>query len=325
MLLAKILVILVGLPILLLGVFGARKAYAQDDSWNTWNHNSSTVYLASQGRQRAFYYLHPRAGLASRGVQSGTLLFSGTRSNFNYSGTAYVFSPCGPIAYEVSGSLSSDLKHIRLYGRAPVVDRNCNVSSYRDDVLDFETIDQADCGCQCPGEIPVADLDEWVQSGDATSCPYLYAWSDKDRAWKSYGKVIHVAQGPDRETAEEVNISEFSTRFRLSEEEPENSFIDKVELRVETDDGAIYSLRPNIQKLTARDKQYLFISAYKSVDFGFKLPKWVSRRNVRRSTLIVTGYYERLGSARPVQCYARIAGHGSKRSLRDEWKYLSLR
>lgn len=291
----------------------ALPAYAEEDdqTWNTWSHNGSTMYLEWNGRLRNIYYLDPRQGLASRGVSRGTLLFSGTRDDFNYTGTAYVFSRCGPVAYQVSGSLSSDLKHISLQGKAPIVDDSCHIGSYRDDVLDFNASDDDDCGCQCPSEIPVADYDEYNKNGIGTSCPYLYAWSERDRNWTSYGKVIHVAQGRHRETVEEVKLKEFSTRFRLAEEEPENSFIDKVELRVETDD-AVYALKPNLKRLAARDGVYMFIPAYKNLTFTFDLPTWVDRARVRNSTLVVTGYYERVGLARSAQCVNRNARRASR-------------
>jgi hypothetical protein len=287
--------------------FGAPQASAQDDfTWNKWDHNGSTMYLAWSGRSRSFHYLNPRQGLRARGVDEGTLLFEGTRHNYNYSGTAYVFSVCGPQPYQVSGTLSADLKSIRLSGRAPIVDRNCRVTSYREDLLEFTAQDDDDCGCECPGEIPVADIDEYSSTGNGTSCPYLYAWNDAERRWRRYGKIIHAAEGRDREAVEEIALKEFATRFRLSEEEPEISFIDKVELRVETEAGAIYALRPDNRKLSQRDGRYLFIPAYKSVEFTFTLPPDLNRLGIVRSKLVVTGYYERLGSTRSAQCYARM-------------------
>ena len=296
------------LSINILFFLGSLTAQAQDDfTWNEWSHNGSTMYLEWKGRTRNMYYLKPRGGLIPRGVREGTLLFTVTRNEFTYSGTAYVFSSCGPKPYQVEGTLSSDLQHIQLRGKAPIVDRNCAISSYRDDVLDFNIVDDGSaCGCQCPGELPIADFDEYAKGGAGTSCPYLYAWSEQERKWREYGKVIHVAQGPDRETTERITLKEFATRFRLTEEEPENSYIDKVELRVETKDGAIYLLKPNLGQLHARDGRYAFIPAYRKIDFRFSLPVEIHPWNIRTSSLFITGYYHPLGSARPTQCYRRL-------------------
>ena len=278
-------------------ILGAGEVLGQDwnQSYNIWNHNGSVVFLELQGSNRKFYYLRPRPGIAAEGVQPGTLLFAGTRSGHNYVGTAYIFSArCGPIGYPVRGSLSN-LDFIRLVGRAPRRDANCNVVSYFDDVLIFTVIDDPTCGCLCPGETAVANYDEWIRKGAVGySCPYLYAWSDNKNAWKNYGKVLHVAEGKRRESTEEVKLDELSTRFRLAEEEPENAFIDHVQLRVETTDGAILLLKPDMWKLSRRDHIRVHIQAYKSIEFNFTLPEWLNRADVRNSTLVIVGYYKRL-------------------------------
>jgi hypothetical protein len=101
-----------------------------------WDHNGSTVVLEAQGASRKFYYQNPRTGLS---VAPGTLLFEGRRSENRYTGTAYLFSRnCEPIGYEVSGPVSQDQRRVVLRGKAPRRDANCNVTSYRDDVLRFE-------------------------------------------------------------------------------------------------------------------------------------------------------------------------------------------
>src|SRR5262249_41031848 len=131
-------------------------------------------------------------------------------------------------------------------------------------------------------------------SGAEASCPYLYAWSDRENAWTSYGKVLHVAEGRQRESIEQVKLKELATRFRLAEEEPENAFIDHIQLRLETTDGTIFALTPDVPELSRRDNNYANIPAYKSIEFTFILPDWLDRASVRQSTLILTGYYERI-------------------------------
>jgi hypothetical protein len=270
-----------------------RQDWNQKD--NIWDHNGSVVFLEWKGATRNFYYRTPRPAVAIEGVQSGTLLFTGTRSGYNYIGTAYIFyRRCGPIPYPVRGSLSSDLHFIRLAGRAPRLDANCNIVSYFDDVLKFAALMPPNCSCDCPGEIPIADFDEYTRTGAAYCCPYLYAWSDSEMKWRSYGKVLHIAEGRPREAVEQVELKEFSTRFRLAEEEPENAFIDQVELRLAVRDGAILSLKPDAPKLSSRDGIYASIRAYKSIDFQFTLQDWLNPRDVRHSTLLITGYYQQV-------------------------------
>jgi hypothetical protein len=105
------------------------------DASSYWEHNGSIVNLQDKGNGRWFYYHTPRSGLA---VQSGTLLFEGRKDGSTYAGTAYVFSPtCGKSGYPVKGVVSRDQTSIRLYGKAPRRDSNCNVTGYRNDELVF--------------------------------------------------------------------------------------------------------------------------------------------------------------------------------------------
>lgn len=116
---------------------------AQADSF--WNHNGSEMRLHSDGLTRTFSYEKPRAGIASQGVERGTVLFEGTISEQgfgDYSGVAYVFSArCGKMAYDVSGEVLNDASLISLSGKAPKRDRStCVVQSFRDDILDFSFV-----------------------------------------------------------------------------------------------------------------------------------------------------------------------------------------
>jgi hypothetical protein len=106
-----------------------------------WDHNGSIVVLEAHGSIRKFYYQNPRIGLS---VTPGALLFEGRRTENRYSGTAFLFlKNCEPIGYAVRGPVSQDQRRITLRGKAPRRDANCNVVSYRDDVLRFEFKDMA--------------------------------------------------------------------------------------------------------------------------------------------------------------------------------------
>jgi hypothetical protein len=102
-----------------------------------WNHNGSVMRLVAEGASRKFLYETPRDGLASVGVAKGTLLFSGRRGGNNYAGTAYVFSECGPKAYQVHGPVSADERQVTLFGNAPITNSSCAISQYRSDTLMF--------------------------------------------------------------------------------------------------------------------------------------------------------------------------------------------
>jgi len=104
-----------------------------------WMHNGSVVSLTAEGETRRIHYHDPRPGMRAVGAERGTLLFDGRSDGTSFSGTAYIFTTqCGPIPYDVRGVSSNGKRRITLRGRAPSrVDRNCQITAYRDDVLVF--------------------------------------------------------------------------------------------------------------------------------------------------------------------------------------------
>lgn len=260
-----------------------------------WTHNGSLIELTSDNVSRKLTYSNPRAGLP---VTMGTLLFDGVANGVSYSGTAYVFSSvCGAIPYYVSGGVNVIQRNIILYGQAPTVDRNCNTIGYRNDVLIFSYYG---CGCECGEEPELLAIfgppryTENTNPDDAHSCPFLYAWNESDARWMSYGKVIRDARGNRREMTDAVKLAELATKFRLREEEPEQSFIDRVALLLQLRDGSQIVVKPTTKILAERDSKRLYIPAFGAVEFEFKLPHWLERSDVEESTILITGYYEEL-------------------------------
>jgi hypothetical protein len=206
------------------------------------------------------------------------------------------------LGYDVSGAVDVRQRSIILNGLAPTVDSRCNIINYRNDVLVFSF---NGCGCECGDHPelsaiypPPPNLTGATASTDAASCPYLYAWDDQNSQWHSYGKVIRDARGQHLERIETIELSSFSTRFRLAEKEPEQSFIDHVELRVTLKDGSQVILRPTPAILVKRDRKRLQIPAFGSVEFTFRAPPWITRDLVERTLLSITGYYEEIADAR---------------------------
>jgi len=103
-----------------------------------WNHNNSTMEISVQGSNVKIYYLQPRQGLPTK---SGAMLFHGVKQGTNISGIAYIFSEkCGPIPYDVSGTISGDQNTLTMFGKAPRRGPDCRVASYFDDTLNFNLI-----------------------------------------------------------------------------------------------------------------------------------------------------------------------------------------
>lgn len=139
-----------------------------------------------------------------------------------------------------------------------------------------------------------ANFTQLTLSPESGSCPYLMSLRDEDGVWIDRGKVLHAANGADKEYSEIVEYEGLRHRFRLEEREPETAFIDAAKLVVELDDGSRLELSPDRPELVARDGERLVFAWGEAVEFAFALPENVERSRVRRSTLHVTGYYERI-------------------------------
>lgn len=125
------------------------------------------------------------------------------------------------------------------------------------------------------------------------SCPYLYAWDDGQNTWVRHGKVIDAANSKDKEMTETKTFAGFRAKFRLAEEELEVSYIDHVKLEVELNDGTGMTLNPDFAAMSTQDGHYAAIKAGDRIEFSFALPPTVKAKDVKQSTLAVTGYYRR--------------------------------
>jgi len=128
------------------------------------------------------------------------------------------------------------------------------------------------------------------------SCPYLYVLDSGTGRWVNYGKVIHEADTPLKETTEEVRLHTLATRFRIAEEELEISQINRVMLLLDLRKSQTLRLEPDLAALKAADKDYVAIAAGKALEFSFALPAGVREADVAAARLMITGYYRRYSS-----------------------------
>jgi hypothetical protein len=129
-------------------------------------------------------------------------------------------------------------------------------------------------------------------SSEEGSCPFLYAWNPDTKDWTWYGKVIHRAKFKQREMTQQIVLTRFATRFRLSEQELELSHIDYVALTVEIQGGDRHTLKPTMAALSEIDENYVRIPAGTAIEVEFELPADLKDAVVERSTLSIRGYYE---------------------------------
>lgn len=125
------------------------------------------------------------------------------------------------------------------------------------------------------------------------SCPFLYAWREKVKDWVNYGKMLDKAKGLEREQSERKSFEGFVSRFRIAEEEAELAHLDKVSLKVELKSGYTLMLKPDVAKLRNTDKKRLRLYYGERVEINFTLPQGWRAQDVARSTITLTGYYER--------------------------------
>lgn len=101
-----------------------------------YDHNGSLMEAHACDGKFVITYDQPRSGIASQGVRSGTVLFTGTISGDLILGIAYVFKRgCEPASYPVSGRMGNNV--IVLDGYAPVRRDGCRVTGGRNDRLVF--------------------------------------------------------------------------------------------------------------------------------------------------------------------------------------------
>jgi hypothetical protein len=101
----------------------------------SWTHDGSIVRLEAVGRARRFLYVEVNGPRLAR---SGDIAFEGVREGPTFSGRAFQFAEnCEPLAYLVKGRVSADESTVKMEGRRPYRDAQCNIVSYANEALVF--------------------------------------------------------------------------------------------------------------------------------------------------------------------------------------------
>jgi hypothetical protein len=154
----------------------------------------------------------------------------------------------------------------------------------KDKDKDAEPTDTVDLSLSVDVALPASSSSGGQEEG--ISCPILFIWSEGAGYWIAAGKVLHQANGADREMTEVIPLPRLQTHFRLVEQEPETSYIKDARLRLTLSDARQIELRP-------RQAYSRIIHAYTSIDIDFDLPDTISRDDVVASEMVLTGYYQR--------------------------------
>lgn len=127
-------------------------------------------------------------------------------------------------------------------------------------------------------------------------CPYLESWCTRSGEWIDHGKMLAGRDAPEKAGAETRRFGDVRTRFRLSEREHEDTYIDGATLEVTLEDGTIWATtHPGGAALT------LSIGESRLLDFA--VPAKIAAK-ARGSALTLRGHYvkfapDRLAKGRP--------------------------
>jgi hypothetical protein len=139
---------------------------------------------------------------------------------------------------------------------------------------------------------PLSNFLQLVAGWGYGSCPYVYVYDESEHDWVHHGKIIDNASAPAKETTQRLEVPGLATRFKISEEELELTYIRKVGLELSLEDGRTLTLSPANARDRADADSYDRIKYGASREYLFDLPTGETARVVK-STLIVTGYYMR--------------------------------
>ena len=120
------------------------------------------------------------------------------------------------------------------------------------------------------------------------SCPYVYTYSADANSWFSEGVILYGRDSKSKESTDELLLKRFNGRILIRERDPEDSFIDEVEIRAIGSDGSESVLRPKIGKLLQADGDYVKLSQGEELLIDFELPP---NLKAERYVLVASGYY----------------------------------
>ena len=138
-----------------------------------------------------------------------------------------------------------------------------------------------------------ANFISFTAGDEGGSCPYLLAWSDRLKSFVNTGKMLNKAKGAALEQTDRRSFEGFISKFRIHEREPELAQIDRASLTIDLKNGEQHRLVPEQKALTKRDRLRLKLAYGEYVELVFKLPADIQKQDVLRSTIALTGYYDR--------------------------------
>ena len=120
------------------------------------------------------------------------------------------------------------------------------------------------------------------------SCPYLYAYSDKENRYNVQKQFLYMVNGKAKERYDTVLIKDMNANMLINEVEEENSYIDQLFFMERTISNKIIFHKVDNQKLQQLDQQYIHLTRGDKLKLHIKK---FSKNNNSRYYLISEGYY----------------------------------
>jgi hypothetical protein len=127
-----------------------------------------------------------------------------------------------------------------------------------------------------------------VDPGPIGSCPYVYTYSDQQKAWLSEGVILYGLNSKLKESTDEIVLRRFDGKVLIRELDPEDSFIDSIYVRALGVDGKEHILFPQNAKLLTNDGDYVHLKQGDHIMLDFQVPRGFA---LRKWFLVASGYY----------------------------------
>lgn len=117
------------------------------------------------------------------------------------------------------------------------------------------------------------------------SCPYVYTF-DKNKGWSLENHILYGVDSPIEEKKEKIQLKQFDGNILIKEIESETSYINYLSIEIISENGNVYTFRPDDSRLIHDDQKYLIMNKGDSlvVHFTDSPPKGIYN-------LISKGYY----------------------------------
>jgi hypothetical protein len=138
-----------------------------------------------------------------------------------------------------------------------------------------------------------------VAGNEAGSCPYLFVRFDEANGWERHGVILERADSQDKEAFEIVQLRDLPARIRISEREPERTYLNYATMKVEHSSGEVSVFSPSDARLHQNDGEYVVLEQGQGFDLIFPgLEKFVEHTSV---ALEIGGYYDSYSAIRTRQ------------------------